>query len=340
MTIRTSLAGSVLAKNLIVWCLKYAFLLAFGAMIVFFSTQSENFLTGSNLMNIAKGGVIVLLMALALTVVISSGGIDLSIGIALDFGAWFAIVAMSQFGVPWPLALVIALIGGAMVGLLNAFLIVRLGVTPFLATLGTFFIGRSLQQIGTNGGANVNFRDAPEGFQNITAGNLFGIPNTLVIGIVAFIAYFVFVELSKHGRRINALGIQDSAAKVSGIPTNRYRVLVYVLAGATAAVAGILLSSGLSIFTPLAGFSYLLDGIAAVFIGASMHAQNRPNVPGTLIGVLFLATLGTGLDIIGIDFNLKAALKGIVLVLAIVLATVVSNRLPLVQAWFESTRKK
>jgi hypothetical protein len=108
----------------------------------------------------------------------------------------------------------------------------------------------------------------------------------------------------------------------------------------TAAVAGILLSSGLSIFTPLAGFSYLLDGIAAVFIGASMHAQNRPNVPGTLIGVLFLATLGTGLDIIGIDFNLKAALKGIVLVLAIVLATVVSNRLPLVQAWFESTRKK
>lgn len=340
-TLKTTVSSSNLAKHATVWMIKYAFLLAFAGMVFYFSSQSENFLTGSNIMNIAKGSVIVLLMALALTLVISSGGIDLSIGIALDFGAWFAIVSMSVFGVPWQLALVIALAGGAMVGLLNAFLIVKLGVTPFLATLGTFFIGRSLQQIGTNGGANVNFRNAPEGFQNITAGNMFGLPNTLVIGFVVLIAYFVFIELSKHGRRINALGIQDSAAKVSGIPTNRYRVLVYVLAGSTAAIAGILLSSGLRIYTPLAGFSYLLDGIAAVFIGASMHSQNRPNVIGTLIGVLFLATLSTGLDIIGIDFNLKAALKGIVLVLAIVLASVVSKRLPLVQAWFErSTEKK
>ena len=119
-TLKASFAGSVYTKNATVWLIKYAFLLAFGAMIFYFSTQSANFLTGSNLMNIAKGSVIVLLMALALTLVISSGGIDLSIGIALDFGAWFAIVAMSVFGVPWPLALLIALMGGAMVGLLNS----------------------------------------------------------------------------------------------------------------------------------------------------------------------------------------------------------------------------
>ena len=331
--------ASGLAKQGLVWFMKYAFLLAFGALIIFFSTQTDTFLNGQNLVNILKGAVIVLMVALALTLVISSGGIDLSVGTALDFGAWFAIVAMADFGLPWPIAVLIALAGGSMVGLLNAFLIVRLGVTPFLATLGTFFIGRSVQQIGTRGGANVNFRDAPEGFTGLTAGLTFGISNLLLIGLFVLGFYYFFIERSKHGRRINALGIQDSAAKVAGIPTNRYRVLVYVMAGATAAIGGVMLSSGLSMFTPMAGFSYLLDGIAAVFIGASMHSQNRPNVLGTLIGVLFLAVLGTGLDLLGIDFNMKAALKGVVLLAAIALASVVSRKLPEVQDWLANLKK-
>jgi ribose transport system permease protein len=156
----------------------------------------------------------------------------------------------------------------------------------------------------------------------------------LLVGLTVLVVYFIVLELSTHGKRIHALGIQNSAARVAGIDTKKYRAMVYIFAGTTAAIGGILLSSGLRIYTPMAGFAYLLDGIAAVFIGASLHRGGRPNVLGTLIGVLFLTTLGNGLDILGIDFNVKAALKGIILVLAISAAVLVSNRLPKVEQWF------
>jgi len=316
------------------WLIKYAFLLLFGIMVFFFAFETENFLASSNILNILRGSVIVLILALALTAVISSGGIDLSVGVALDFGAWFAIISMAYWGLPWQVAVLIALLAGAMIGILNAVLIVGLGVTPFLATLGTFFIGRSIQQIGTGGGANVNYRSAPEGFQALTQGSIFGMSTILWIGLLVLVVYFIVLELSTHGSRISALGMQNSSARVAGINTNKYRLWVYIAASGTAALGGVLLSSGLRIYTPLAGFSYLLDAIAAVFIGASLHRGGRPNVVGTLVGVLFLVALGTGLDLMGIDFNVKAAVKGIVLVLAIALALLVSQRYPLVQAWF------
>jgi len=326
-------------QKAVLWLFKYAFLFAFIAMIFYFSVVSDSFLGGSNLMNIARGSVVVLLIALALTVVISSGGIDLSVGVALDFGAWFVIIGMASWSLPWPLAVLAGLIGGSLIGALNAMLIVVLGVTPFLATLGTFFIGRSIQQIGTGGGASVSYRKAPEDFQAIAQGESLGIPNILLVGATVLLVYFIVMELSTHGKRIHALGIQNSAARVAGINTKKYRAWVFIIAGTTAAIGGILLSSGLRIYTPMAGFAYLLDGIAAVFIGASLHRGGRPNVLGTLIGVLFLATLNNGLDIMGIDFNVKAALKGIILVLAISAAVLVSNRLPQVEQWFSRQKR-
>lgn len=323
---RPSVDDAPARPNLLAWAGKYAFVAAFAALFVFFSARSSAFLSTSNLTNIVEGSMIVLFVALAMTLVVSSGGIDLSVGIALDFGAWFALIAMLEFGLAWPLAVLVALLGGALVGALNAFLIVGLGVTPFLATLGTFFIGRSVQQIGTGGGGNVSFRGAPDGFQAIAQGSLAGIPNEIYLGAVVLLAYYVLLERSTHGMRIHAMGLQNPAARVAGLRTGRTRVVVYILSGTTAAVGGILLSSGLRIYTPHAGFAYLLDAIAAVFIGASMHPRSRPNVPGTLIGVLFLGVLGNGLDLLGLDFNLKAALRGLILVLALALAFLVSKR--------------
>lgn len=314
------------ASQIGLWVGKYAFVAAFAALVVFFSARTTAFLTPSNLINVVEGSMIVLFVALAMTLVVSSGGIDLSVGISLDFGAWFALIAMLEFGLAWPLAIVVALLGGAVIGALNAFLIVGIGVTPFLATLGTFFIGRSVQQIGTGGGGNVSFRGAPEGFQALARGELLGIPNQVVVGAIVLLAYFLLLERSSHGIRIHAMGLQNPAARVAGLRTDRYRVTVYVLSGVTAAIGGVLLSSGLRIYTPLAGFAYLLDAIAAVFIGASMHPRSRPNVPGTLVGVLFLGVLGNGLDLLGLDFNVKAALRGVILVLALALAFLVSKR--------------
>jgi ribose transport system permease protein len=144
--------------------------------------------------------------------------------------------------------------------------------------------------------------------------------------LVVLAVFFVVLERSTHGIRMNAMGLQDSAARIAGIRTHRYRALVFVLSGVTCAIGGIILSAGLRIYTPNAGFAYLLDAIAAVFIGASMHPRYRPNVPGTLVGVLFLGVLGNGLDLLGLDFNLKAALRGGILVIALALAFAVAKR--------------
>ncbi|NOY55683.1 MAG: ABC transporter permease [Actinobacteria bacterium] len=293
---------------------RYAFLLVLMGFVVFFSVRTDAFLSLGNLVNVLEGNAVLLIVALAMTLVVASGGIDLSVGIAVDFGAAFAVVAMKDYSVTWQIAVVIAVMGGAIVGLLNAFLIVRLRVSPFLATLGTLFIGGSVQRIYTNGGGQVSFRKMPEGYRNLAVGSIFGIPTEIVIAAAVLVVYFVMLERSTHGKRIHAIGLQSEASVVAGIRVKRYRWFVYVAAAATCAIGGVILTAGLRQYTPLAGFSYLLDAIGAVFIGAAMHPRRRPNIPGTLIGVLFLGVATNGLNLMGVDFNLKAALTGIILV--------------------------
>ncbi len=299
---------------------RYGFLVVFFGCFVFFATRSSAFLNSSNLINILEANTILLLAALAMTLVVASGGIDLSIGIAIDFGGWLAIVAMMDHNVGWPLAIVVGVLAGAGVGLFNSFLIVWLGVSPFLATLGTFFIGGSIQQIYTSGGGQVAFREMPKGYQELVTSDTIGIPNEIIIGAVALVLFYIFLERTIYGKRIHMIGLQPAAASVAGINVAAYLWLTFILASATASIGGILDTASLRQFTPLAGFSYLLDAIAAVFIGASIHPQQRPNIFGTLVGVLFLGMVSNGLNLMGLDFNFRDALEGLILVGAIALA--------------------
>ncbi len=293
---------------------RYAMVVVLGLFIVFFSVQADAFLSVSNLGNVLEGNAILLIVAVAMTLVVASGGIDLSVGIAVDFGAWFAVISMKDYNYTWESAILFAVIGGGIVGLLNAFLIVKLKVSPFLATLGTFFIGGSIQRIYTSGGGQVAFREMPDEYRSLAVGSVFGIPTEIIIAVSILVLYYLLLERSTHGKRIHSIGLQPDAAVVAGIRVKRYKVFVYVFAAATCAIGGIILTAGLRQYTPLAGFTYLLDAIGAVFIGAAMHPQRRPNVPGTLVGVLFLGVASNGLNLMGIDFNLKAALTGIILV--------------------------
>ena len=299
---------------------RYGFVAVFAAFVVFFAVRTDAFLNPSNLVNILEGNAVLLIAALAMTLVVASGGIDLSIGIAIDFGGWFAIIGMRDLDLTWAAALLFGVVAGAMIGLLNATLVVRLRISPFLATLGTFFIGSSVQQIYTSGGGQVPFREMPESYRSLSTGDVLGVPTEIVIAAVVLVLYYVLLERSVHGKRIHAMGLQTSAASVAGIRVSRYLAFVFVFGAATVALSGIILTAGLRQFTPLSGFSYLLDSIAAVFIGASIHPQRRPNVPGTLVGVLFLGVVANGLNLMGLDFNLRDALEGIILVGALALA--------------------
>lgn len=321
-----SQAEAVKPRSIAQYAMQYAFLIGFLVTFGYFAVVAPSFFSGPNMLNVLEGSMLLLLVSLGMTAIVASGGIDLSVGIAFDFGAWFSIIMMMNFGLPWPLAVLIGLLAGTLVGLLNSFLIVGLGVTPFLATLGTYFIGRSVQQIGTDGGATVSYRRAPKEFLRIAQGDFLGLPNEVWYGAILLLVFFLVLERSVHGRRLHAMGLQNSAATVAGVPVRRYRALAYILTATTCAAAGILLSSGLRLYTPNAGFTYLMDAIAAVFIGASMHPRSRPNVPGTLVGVLFLGVVGNGLDLLGLDFNVKAALRGLILVIALALAYLVAKR--------------
>lgn len=299
---------------------RYGLVLILLFFVAFFWLATPAFRSPSNLLTVLENSAVLLVVALAMTLIVASGGIDLSIGVAVDFGAAFAMVALKSYGAPWPVALLAALAGGALVGAFNAVLVALLGIRPFLATLGTFFIGTSIERIYTDGGGPIAFRRMEQGFRDLATGNWGGIPAEIVIAGAVLIAYFLFLERSIHGERIHAIGLQPRAARVAGIRIGRYVGVVLILAGATAAVGGVILAAGLRQFTPLAGQSYLLDAIAAVFIGASFHPRRRPNIPGTLVGVLFLGVVANGLNHLGLNFNLKDALAGLILVGALALA--------------------
>jgi len=300
--------------------LRHSLLLILLGLVIFFGIQAPAFTAPSNLLTILESSAVLLIVALAVTLIIASGGIDLSVGIAIDFGAAFALIALKDFGAPWYLAILAALAGAALVGAFNALLIVGLGIRPFLATLGTFFIGSSIQRIYTDGGGPIAFRRMEPAFRDLAAGNVAGIPMEIVIGSLVFVAYYLLLERTTFGQRVHAIGLQPRAARVAGIRVGRHVAIVFIVAAASCALGGVILAATLRQFTPLAGQSYLLDAIAATFIGASIHPRLRPNVPGTLLGVLFLGIVANGLNLLGLDFNLKSTLSGLILVAALALA--------------------
>ncbi|POY55372.1 ABC transporter permease [Pectobacterium versatile] len=300
--------------------IRYGFLVILLAFLVFFSLQNPIFLTLGNWGNLLQGSAVLLIVALAMTLVVTAGGIDLSVGVALDFGAAFALVALKVYGLPWQAAVLAALAGGALVGLVNAVLIIHCRIKPFLATLGTWFIGSSIERIYTEGGGPIAYRRMAPQYHELAVGDLWGIPVPIVIVAVLWFAYYLLFERTIAGKRIHAMGLNAPAALIAGVNVQRTMFWLLIVTSVTCAIGGVVLSANLRQFTPLAGQAYLMDAIAAVFIGTAFHAQGRPNVAGTLIGVLFLGMIANGLNLMGLNFIVKDALSGVILVLALALS--------------------
>ena len=288
---------------------------------LFFALTASSFLTPGNLLNLLEGNAVLLILALAMTLIVASGGIDLSVGVALDFGAAFAMVALKDL---WR-AVAAGGAGGA-----HGRSTGRDGqcrpdrgarVSPFLATLGVLFIGSSIERIYTEGGGPIAFRRRRPRYRDLADGDVFGMPTEIVIATRGAASY----AGSCWSGRSTASGSTPSAC--SAVPPRSRAsasaaicAVTFIAASAICALGGVILSANLRQFTPLAGSAYLLHAIAAVFIGASLHPRSRPNVPGTLLGVLFLGMVANGLNLMGLDFNVKDALAGLILVGALTLS--------------------
>ena len=283
---------------------RHALPIALVSVFVLFSVLAPGFLSFANLQSVLVNNFTLLsIVAIAMTFAIAAGGIDLSVGTAVDFAS-FTFVTLVLAGQPVPLALAAGLGGGALVGVFNAVLISGIGISPFLATLGTLFIGRSVQQLLTNGGNPVYLPPSgvPESFRFLGRGTVAGFPVPLLVaGAIILIAALILAR-SRFGRVVAATGTEAEVVRYSGLTLKAHLAATYVLVALIAAVAGLVLTSTVTVYIPSSGNAFLLNAIGAAFIGTTLHPHGRPNIVGTVLGVLLLSLVANGLLMSGLNF--------------------------------------
>lgn len=291
---------------------RFALVGALIAVIAFFAAFAPGFARASNLADVLLNNFALLaIAALGMTLALSLGAIDLSLGTSIDVASLVFVLLSARHA-----GLVPAAIGGLaaalLVGAFNGALIGWLGIAPFLATLGTLFIGQTVQQLATDGGQPVYLLNValPPLFNALAHGTLAGIP--VPLWIVAALAITVHVTLahSAFGRQVTAFGVQPGVARYSGLPVAQITAVTFIASALIYGVVGLLLSSTVKAYVPQAGNGYLLNAIGATFIGTTLSPTRRPGVPGTLLGVLLLSLVANGLLLIGWNFYWQQVATG------------------------------
>lgn len=283
-------------------------------VIAYFSYRSARFATAGNLTTILIAAAPFALVALGQTFVILTGGIDLSVGSTIAVSAMTG--ASIVVGHPerlW-LAVVGGVLAGTVIGLVNGLVISRLGVTPFVATLGTLTAGSGIAYV-IGGGAPIN--GLPEAYGNIANTTVFGVRIPVIIMVVGFLVAALVMRRTSFGLRVYAVGGNRTAAEVAGVNARRVLTSVYVVSGALAGLSGIVLSSRVISGPPNLGAGYELDAIAAVVIGGASLLGGRGTVWGTFLGLLLIQTLNNGLDLLVVPAYWQAVISGVLIVAAV-----------------------
>jgi len=271
------------------------------------------FLTISNILNILEQSSINAIIAVGMTFVIITAGIDLSVGSILAFSG-VVLASTLNAGVPLPLALAAGLAVGSLCGLVNGFLVSLGKLPPFIVTLGMMSIARGGALLFTSGRPISGFA---EGFRWLATGKLLYIPMPFIIMIIIYIVAHILLTRTKFGRYTYAIGGNEEATRLSGVNVRFHKTMVYVLSGLTSAFAAILLTARLNSAQPIAGIMYELDAIAATVIGGTSLMGGEGTLGGTLIGALIMGVLRNGLNILGISSFLQQIIIGSVIILAV-----------------------
>jgi ribose transport system permease protein len=300
-------------------------LLAFASLLVLvagFSIASPNFLQTSNILSILQATSVNGVLAIAATLVIITGGIDLSVGTLMTFCAVIAGVVLTFLGLPLLLGVAGAILAGAACGAVSGTFVARFRIPPFIATLGMMLILKGLSLV-ISGTRPIYFNSTP-GFTDIAQGSLIGrilpaapVPNgVLILFLVAIAASFVLAK-TPLGRYAFALGSNEEAARLSGVNTAGWKVVIYSLSGAICGIAGILIASRLNSAQPALGQGYELDAIAAVVIGGTSLSGGKGTIIGTLIGALVMSVLANGLRILSVAQEWQTVVTGGIIILAV-----------------------
>lgn len=284
-------------------------------LVVGISIISPQFRTLDNFLSLLRQSSINGLIAFGMTFVILTGGIDLSVGSVLALTTVLC-AGMITSGMPVGLAMLLSLVIGAGLGFVSGFLVTKGRLQPFIATLITMTVYRGLTMIYTNGKPISNLGDSKL-LNLIGKGSYLGIPIPVIILFVVFLFFYFILKKTTFGRRIYATGSNSKAAKLAGVNIHRTKIIAYVISGIMAALSGMILLSRLNSAQPTLGSGYELDAIAAVALGGTSMNGGRGKIYGTLIGVLIIAVLNNGLNILGISSYYQAVVKGLVILIAV-----------------------
>lgn len=305
-------------KSILSSCMIYLVLVV---MIIMISIASGGrFLNINNILNVLRQVTITGTLAIGMTAVLVTGGIDLSVGSVMAIAGCVATdYAHSYSAVPFPAALLIGIGIGILFGFLNGVLIAYVKAPPFIVTLGVQSISRGIAYIYTKGSP---ITDLSEAYLFIGKGSIAGIPFPVFLFAAIILFNVYMLHFTKTGRYIYAIGNNEAAAIASGVNTKRNKLLVYINCGLLSGFAGILLASRTSSAVPNAAAGYELDAIAAAVIGGTSTAGGVGTVYGTAVGILILGVLTNGLDLLNVSSYIQQVVKGIVIITAVVMDVV------------------
>lgn len=313
-----------LKDKLVSFFVKYGTLLVILGLIVAFSIVNDRFLTYSNFADILRSISIVTLVALGVTFTLIVGGFDLSVGSTVSLATIASASALVWYRQELLVALLIPLVLGVIVGLVNAFITIKIKIPDLLATLAVMYIVNGIQLTYTEGFSIYNNMPMDDGttapgkfipsFLFIGQGEIGGVPFPAILMIACVILVHLFLTYTRAGRLLYMTGSNREAARLSGIPVQKYRTVAYVLSGLFASIAGIVLASRIGTGQVSAGAPLLMDGVAAALIGYSVLGKGKPNAFGTFVGAVLIGILLNGLTMLNVPYYAQDIIKGSILI--------------------------
>jgi len=315
------------APTLLGFLEKYALLVLFALLCVFFSLYSSTsgtFSSGANLRNIVGNEAVIAVAALASIVPLTCGQFDLSVGSLIGLSSIVTASAAATHGLPVPLAIVLGVLSGALLGVLNGWLVAYRGVNPLIATLGSSTLVAGLVSYYTTD--QVISVGIPDGLTNLGSGEWLGVPRTVFPLVLVALAVYYVLRHTTYGRYLASVGASPTSARLVGLRVDRMILSSFVVSGALSGVAGVLLLARAGTANPQVGPGFTLAALSAAFLGATAIRPGSFNVLGTLLGVLFVAVSVNGLVLAGAADWVEPTFNGTALLVAVSLSTAIARR--------------
>lgn len=293
-------------------------LLALGALVllfVIFAIASPVFATKENIISILLATAVNGVLAVGVTFVIITGGIDLSIGTGMTFASVLTGVAVTNLGFPIPVGIVVGILTGGIIGTINGLCVAKMKIPAFIATLGMMMITKGLSLV-VSGAKPIYFIDTPN-FSKISMGTFLSVPNAVIIFFFAAILAHVILTKTVLGRYNMAIGSNFQATRLSGVNADKWLIIVHGLTGLFVGLAGVLMGARLNSAQPALGAGYELDAIAAVVIGGTSLSGGKGTIAGTVIGAFIMSVLTNGLRIMSVPQEWQTVLTGIIVIAAV-----------------------